>query len=67
MLATLLGVATQRLNHTGATKMNKETQLYKIVWTQVYEAWPVEPEVKQETEIVDLTQAREVLARIMAK
>ena len=43
--------------------MNKETQLYKIVWTQTYQAWPVE----QEPEIVDLTQAQEVLARIMAK
>jgi len=42
---------------------NKETQLYCIVWTQTYEAWPVE----QEPEIADLTQAREVLARIMAK
>ena len=38
--------------------MRKE--LYQISWTQVYEAWPVE-------EIVDLTLAREVLARIMAK
>jgi len=43
--------------------MNKETQLYRIVWTQTYEAWPVE----QEPEIVDLTQAREVLAKVMAK
>jgi len=41
--------------------MRKE--LYQIVWTQVYEAWPVE----QEEEIVDLTLAREVLARIMSK
>jgi len=41
--------------------MNKETLLYKITWTQVYEAWPVEEE------IVDLTLAREVLARIMSK
>ena len=40
----------------------KETQLYKIVWTQVYEAWPVEAE----PEIMDLTQARDVLARIMS-
>lgn len=41
----------------------KEIPLYQITWTQVYEAWPVEAE----PEIVDLTQAREVLARIMAK
>jgi len=39
--------------------MRKE--LYQIVWTQVYESWPVEEE------IVDLTEARAVLARIMAK
>jgi hypothetical protein len=32
-------------------------KLYTISWTQTYEAWPVE----------DLTLAREVLARIMAK
>ena len=46
--------------------MNKETQLYKIVWTQPYMSWPT-PEPTQEPEIVDFTQAREVLARIMAK
>jgi len=40
--------------------MRKE--LYQITWTQVYEAWPVEQE-----EIADLTLARKVLARIMAK
>jgi hypothetical protein len=39
--------------------MRKE--LYQISWTQVYEAWPVEEE------IVDLTLAREVLAKVMAK
>ena len=43
--------------------MNKDNELYRIVWTQIYETWPVEPE----PEIVDLTEAREVLARIMAK
>ena len=47
--------------------MNRDNELYRIVWTQVYEAWPVEPEVEQEPEIIDLTQAREVLARIMSK
>ena len=45
---------------------NKETPLYQIVWTQTYQAWP-EPEVPQVQEVEDLTQAREVLARIMAK
>jgi hypothetical protein len=44
--------------------MNKETPLYKITWTQTYQAWPAE---YQEPEIEDLTLAREVLARIMAK
>ena len=47
--------------------MNRDNELYRIVWTQVYESWPVEPTVEQEPEIVDLTEAREVLARIMAK
>ena len=45
--------------------MNKETPLYTIVWTQTYEAWP-DPVVPQEPEL-DLTLAREVLARIMLK
>lgn len=40
--------------------MNRE-HLYTIRWTQVYEAWePWEPE------ITDFTEARAVLARIMA-
>jgi hypothetical protein len=43
--------------------MNKDNELYRIVWTQVYETWS-EPE---EPEIVDLTLAREVLAKVMAK
>ena len=38
--------------------MRKE--LYSIVWRQVYDTWP-------EAELMDLNQAREVLARIMAK
>jgi hypothetical protein len=42
---------------------DKDNELYRIVWTQTYEAWPVE----QEPELEDLTLAREVLARIMAK
>ena len=44
----------------------RDEKLYTVSWTQVYESWPVEPEVKQE-EVLDLTQAREVLARIMSK
>ena len=47
--------------------MNRDNELYRIVWTQTYESWPVEPAVEQEPEIVDLTQAQEVLAGIMAK
>jgi hypothetical protein len=43
--------------------MNKDNELYRIVWTQTYVSWPVE----QEPEIVDLTLAREVLAKVMAK
>ena len=46
--------------------MNKDNQLYTIVWTQTYQSWP-EPAVTQEPEPEDLTQAREVLARIMSK
>jgi hypothetical protein len=46
--------------------MNKDNQLYTIVWTQTYQSWP-DPEVKQEPELEDLTLAREVLARIMSK
>ena len=43
--------------------MNNDNELYRIVWTQMYQSWP-EPE---EPEITDLTEALEVLARIMAK
>ena len=43
--------------------MNKDNELYRIVWTQTYEAWPVETE----EEIVDLTLAQEVLEKVMAK
>ena len=42
--------------------MNKETPLYTIAWTQTYEHW-ASPQEEQ----LDLTQAREVLAKIMAK
>ena len=40
----------------------RDEKLYVVCWTQVYETWPVEQEPG-----MDLTQAREVLARIMAK
>ena len=43
--------------------MNRDNELYRIVWTQIYETWPVETE----PEVEDLTEAQEVLARIMAK
>lgn len=39
----------------------REEKLYVLRWTQVYETWPAE----QESEM-DLTQARAVLAKIMA-
>lgn len=44
---------------------DKDNELYRIVWTQVYESWP-EPDPTQE-EVLDLTEARAVLARIMSK
>ena len=37
-------------------------KLYSISWTQPYQGW-----VPMELPITDLTQAREVIARIMAK
>lgn len=46
--------------------MNKPKVLYRISWTQVYTAWP-KPQAEQEPEIVDFTQALEVLARIMER
>lgn len=51
------------LNTPEGQIMNKDNELYRIVWTQTYDAWPVEAE----EEIVDLTLAQEVLARIMLK
>jgi hypothetical protein len=42
----------------------RDEKLYTVQWTQVYETWPTP---QAEPEIVDLTQAREVLARIMLK
>ena len=44
--------------------MNRDNELYRVVWTQVYNTWA---EPKPEPEITDLTEARAVLARIMAK
>ena len=43
---------------------------FKMSWTQPYDTWPksvAQPAEYKEPEIVDFTQAREVLARIMAK
>lgn len=45
--------------------MRDEKQvLYTVSWTQTYDSWP-KYEVVPEPEL-DLTQAQEVLARIMA-
>lgn len=46
--------------------MNKDNQVWTMQWTQPYQSWP-RAEVKPEPELEDLTQARLVLARIMAK
>jgi len=46
--------------------MNPKDYWIKMSWSQPYTNWP-QPEVKPEPEILDLSQAREVLARIMAK
>ena len=42
--------------------MNRDNELYRVVWTQIYQTW----NQPQEPEITDLTEARAVLARIMA-
>jgi hypothetical protein len=49
--------------------MNKENQFWTMRWTQPYLSWPKSKpaEPKLEPEVEDLTLAREVLARIMAK
>ena len=44
----------------------RDEKLYTVQWTQTYQYWPT-PEPKAEPELEDLTEAREVLARIMAK
>ena len=48
--------------------MNKDTELYRILWTQSYKLWNEFITVlENDPEITDFTQAQEVLARIMAK
>ena len=44
-------------------------KLYSISWIQPYTSWPKSKpaEPKLEPEVEDLTLAREILARIMAK
>ena len=48
--------------------MNKfEDYWFRMSWSQPYVAWPKpEPKPEPEPEITDLTEAREVLARIMS-
>ena len=44
----------------------RDEKLYTMSWTQPYESWP-EPQAEQKQDPeMDLTLAREVLARIMA-
>jgi hypothetical protein len=45
----------------------RDEKLYTVQWTQVYETWPEPQEPQEESNLLDLTLAREVLARIMAK
>ena len=46
----------------------RDEKLYTISWTQPYISWAkYETEQEQEPETEDLSAAREVLARIMAK
>lgn len=45
--------------------MRDEKQFWTLSWRQPYAAWP-KPQPKPEPELEDLTQAREVLARIMS-
>ena len=43
---------------------------FKLSWTQPYDTWPksvARPAEYREPEIVDFAEAREVIARIMAK
>jgi len=45
----------------------RDEKLYTTQWTQAYESWPKPEESQEESNLMDLTEAREVLARIMAK
>jgi hypothetical protein len=45
----------------------RDEKLYTVQWTQAYENWPVPEEPQEESNLMDLTQAREILARIMSK
>ena len=50
--------------------MDKENKIWTMSWTQTYDTWPrPAPRTAEytEPEITDFAQAREVLARIMAK
>ena len=45
----------------------RDEKLYTVQWTQAYTAWAKPEEPQEESNLLDLTEAREVLARIMAK
>ena len=62
--STALQLTTWSFTINGDVMNDKNNELYRVVWTQVYETWP---QPKPEPEITDLTEARAVLARIMAK
>jgi hypothetical protein len=50
--------------------MRDEDYWFRMSWTQPYASWPkavVKPAEYKEPEIVDVAEAREVIARIMAK
>ena len=54
--------------------MNNDRELYRIVWTQAYDAWAKNELLTDAEEMVeiglqfsDFAEARAVLARIMAK
>jgi len=44
----------------------RDEKLYTMQWTQPYTSW-TKPEEPQEETKMDLTLAREVLAKVMAK
>ena len=47
--------------------MKDEKQFWTMSWSQPYASWTKPKEPTPEPELEDLTLAREVLARIMAK